>query len=166
MDDSEVILGILSCVVSVSGSWLMKARFQESRNQVGNMNTDPISDMLTRIRNAAAVKKSEVVLPYSKVKFSIAKILEKEGYVGKVAKLENEKFAQLKVGLKYKDKSPVISKICRISKPGRRVYSKHDELPVVLSDMGIAIVSTPNGLMTNKDARKRHLGGEVICEVY
>jgi small subunit ribosomal protein S8 len=130
------------------------------------MNTDPISDMLTRIRNASAVKKPEVVLPYSNMKYSIAKILEREGYVGQVEKTTDEKFANLRIELKYKDTDSVITKLNRVSKPGRRVYSKYDELPNVLSGMGMAIVSTPNGLMTNKEARKRHLGGEVICEIY
>lgn len=130
------------------------------------MLTDPISDMLTRIRNASAVKKPEIVLPYSKIKFSLAKILEKEGYVGKVEKTDDGRFDQLRIELKYADNKALIQKLSRVSKPGRRVYAKHNELPNVLSDMGIAIVSTPNGLMTNKEARKRHLGGEVICEVY
>ncbi|MBU0569787.1 MAG: 30S ribosomal protein S8 [Candidatus Uhrbacteria bacterium] len=130
------------------------------------MITDPISDMLTRIRNGSAVKKPEVVLPFSKMKFTIAKILEREGYVGKVEKLDQSRFAELKIELKYTHNKPAFSKITRISTPGRRVYNKYTELPRVLSDMGIAIVSTPNGLMTNKDARKRHLGGEVICEIY
>ena len=130
------------------------------------MITDPISDMLTRIRNASAVKKPDVVLPYSNMKYSIAKILEKEGYLGQVEKVTTGRFTELKVALKYKDSKPAISKVDRVSKPGRRVYAKHTDLPRVLSDMGIAIVSTPNGLMTNKEARKRHLGGEVICEIY
>jgi len=130
------------------------------------MITDPISDMLTRIRNGSAVNKPEVVLPFSKMKFTIAKILEREGYVGRVEKVDQSRFMELKIGLKYKQDKPAISKITRISTPGRRVYAKYTELPRVLSDMGIAIVSTPNGLMTNKDARKRHLGGELICEIY
>lgn len=130
------------------------------------MLTDPISDMLTRIRNAAAIEKPEVVLPYSNLKFSIAKILEKEGYVGKVEKQTDDKFTQLKVALKYDNGASAFKSVKRISKPGRRVYVKKDQLPRVLSDMGIAIISTPNGLMTNKDARKRSLGGEVICEIY
>jgi small subunit ribosomal protein S8 len=129
------------------------------------MISDPISDMLTRIRNAQAVKKLEVVLPYSQIKFHIAKILEKEGYLVSVEKLEQAKHQVLKLELKYQDRKPVIQSITRVSKPGRRVYAKSDELPRVLSDLGMAIISTPNGLMTNKEARKRHLGGEVICEV-
>ncbi len=130
------------------------------------MITDPISDMLTRIRNASAVKKTEVVLPYSNIKYSIAKILEREGFVAGVHKNENGRFAELRIELKYNNGTSAISNLKRISTPGRRIYAKHNELPRVLSEMGIAIISTPNGLMSNKEARKRHLGGEVICEVY
>jgi len=129
------------------------------------MMTDPISDMLTRIRNGLLVKKTEVSLPYSKMKFAIAKILQKEGYVGVVEKKTEGKFPVLHVGLKYEKKIPTIQTITRVSKPGRRVYAKSDELPNVQSGFGIAIISTPNGLMTNKEARARHLGGEVICEI-
>lgn len=129
------------------------------------MMTDPISDMLTRIRNAQAVKKSELTLPYSKIKFHIAKILEAEGYVAKVEEVTSGKFPSIRIGLKYDERRPMIRMIKRVSKPGLRVYAKSDALPRVLSDIGIAIISTPNGLMTNKQARARHLGGEVICEI-
>lgn len=130
------------------------------------MITDPISDMLTRIRNAQAVHKAEVSLPHSKIKFSIAKILQKEGYLAGVKVNNNEKFPILVLSLIYKNQAPAITKIARISTPGRRVYAKHTDLPKVLSDIGVAIISTPNGLMTNKEARSRKLGGEVICEIY
>ncbi|NQV89666.1 MAG: 30S ribosomal protein S8 [Parcubacteria group bacterium] len=129
------------------------------------MMTDPISDMLTRIRNAQMVHKSDVSLPYSKMKFAIAKLLQKEGYVGKVDRIEVAKFSELHIQLNYNDRAPKIQSIRRVSKPGRRVYAKFSELPRVLSDYGIAIISTPNGIMTNKEARARHLGGEVICEI-
>ena len=128
--------------------------------------TDPIADMLTRIRNAAAVKKSVVVLPYSNIKKKIAEILSVEGYVGKVTKIEDGKFPELQVELKYDGKKPVFRKIERVSKPGRRVYCGHKELPVVLNDLGIVIISTSQGLMTNKEARQKNVGGEVICEIY
>lgn len=142
------------------------------------MHTDPISDMLTRIRNASAVNKDELVLPYSKAKFRVAQILQKNGYVKKAEKidslLDQDKFSrnknflfnQLRIELKYKDEKPVITSIKRISKPGRRVYVGKDKLPHVLNNLGIAIVSTSQGLMTNKEARKKGLGGEIICEVY
>lgn len=130
------------------------------------MITDPISDMLTRIRNAQAVKKTELVLPYSHMKYGIAKILEKEGFINTAVKVEESKFLMIRIGLKYKDRLPVIQSIQRISRPGRRVYTKSEDLKNVLSGLGISIISTSNGLMTNKEAYARRLGGEVICEIY
>ncbi|MEK7665636.1 MAG: 30S ribosomal protein S8 [Patescibacteria group bacterium] len=130
------------------------------------MITDPISDMLTRIRNAALVKKAEVILPSSKIKFSIAKILEKEGYLANVRQTDKGPQRTMTLQLKYENGQSVVHKIRRVSTPGRRVYSAASELPRVLSGFGIAVISTPNGLMTNREARKRKLGGEVICEVY
>ena len=134
--------------------------------------TDPIADMLTRIRNASLVNKTEVVLPMSKIKFEIAKILKKEGWILDVEVLksgskEQSKFDELKLSLKYKKSGKSsIAKIRRVSKPGLRVYVKKDNLPKVLNNLGVAIISTPQGLMTNKEARKQGLGGEVLCEVY
>jgi len=130
------------------------------------MMTDPISDMLTRIRNGLAVKKREVVLPYSNMKFAIAKILEKEGFVSGAEKTTEGKFPMLRVVLAYENSQPRIHNVRRISTPGRRVYRKSADLKVVMSGTGISILSTPNGLMTNKEAYNRKLGGEVICEVY
>lgn len=129
------------------------------------MMTDPISDMLTRIRNAQAVRKPEIVLPYSNLKFAIAKILEKEGYVAHASEVTQAKFPMIRVELSYEHNQPKIHEVRRVSRPGARVYAKSTELPTVLSNIGIAIVSTPNGLMTNKEARSRHLGGEVLCEI-
>lgn len=127
--------------------------------------TDPIADMLTRIRNAVQLNKGEVVLPFSKVKLEIAKILEKEGYIKKAEKIENT-YTQIKITLKYTScKDPIIKSLKRVSKPGRRVYVHYQKLPYVLNNLGIAIISTSNGLMTNKEARKKKIGGEVICEV-
>lgn len=132
--------------------------------------TDPIADMLTRIRNAMAVRKADVVLPYSKVKHSIADILQRTGYVKSVSKIDKgsngKPFDELKIGLKYNGKEPAISKLKRISKPGRRIYASKDDLPIVLNNIGIAIISTPQGMMTNKEARNKNVGGEVICEIY
>lgn len=130
---------------------------------------DPIADMLARIRNAAAVKKAEVVLPMSKLKLNIAKLLEENGWVSKAEVIEHDGkgFPELKIVLKYKpDGRPMISSLERISKSSRRVYVGKDELPRVLNNLGIAIVSTSQGLMTNREAKKRNLGGEVICEIY
>ncbi|HLD21015.1 MAG TPA: 30S ribosomal protein S8 [Patescibacteria group bacterium] len=129
------------------------------------MMTDPISDMLTRIRNAQAVRKADVTLPYSKIKFAIAKILEKEGYVARASEVREAKFPLIRLELSYEENQPKIHMVRRVSRPGARIYAKSTELPTVLSNIGIAIVSTPNGLMTNKEARSRHLGGEVICEI-
>lgn len=130
------------------------------------MITDPISDMLTRIRNASMVRKPEVRIPYSKLKLAIAKILAEEGYVSSVEKTGTGPLAELRVVLKYEADEPTIRSVKRVSKPGQRSYAGYSELPLVLSDHGIAIVSTSQGVMTNKEARKRKLGGEVLCEVF
>ncbi|MDD5071986.1 MAG: 30S ribosomal protein S8 [Patescibacteria group bacterium] len=138
---------------------------------------DSIADMITRIRNASAVRKSEVILPMSKMKLGVAKILEKEGWVGEVEMIrggfpKNQKdsgcvFDQLRIVLKYKKSGrPAISCLKRVSKPSLRIYAKKDRLPKVLNNLGIAIISTPQGLMTNKEAKKKGVGGEVICEIY
>lgn len=128
--------------------------------------TDPIADLLTRIRNASAVRKPEVVLPFSKVKLKIAEILSASGYIGLVEQIKDKPFDQIKLQLKYSDKKSVITKIYRVSKPGRRVYVTRENLPRVLNNLGVAIVSTSKGMMTNREARKEKLGGEVICEIY
>ena len=129
------------------------------------MTIDPIADMLTRIRNASLVRKAEVLVPYSKIKFGIAKILEKEKYINNVEVLEDT-IKQLKLGLIYDNKKSVISSIRRVSKVGQRVYVGNKEIRPVLNGYGFAIISTSRGLMTNREARKAGLGGEVICEVY
>ncbi|MDP2631923.1 MAG: 30S ribosomal protein S8 [Candidatus Uhrbacteria bacterium] len=131
------------------------------------MMTDPISDMLTRIRNASVIRKGVADMPFSKMKFAIAKILEQEGYVSRAEKLENAIKPTLRIHLKYsRSKEPAITSVRRISKPGSRIYSSADDLRTIRSGFGLTIVSTPNGLMTNVAARKRRLGGEVICEVF
>lgn len=130
------------------------------------MMTDPIADMLTRVRNSLAVKKTEVVLPFSKIKWEIAKILKAAGYLESVEKVEDN-FAKLRLVLAYQEgKVPAISHLKRISKPGRRVYVTREEIPYVLNDLGIAILSTSRGLMTNKQARRSKVGGELICEIW
>lgn len=128
--------------------------------------TDPIADMLTRIRNAQAVLHKTVVIPFSKFKFSLAEILEKEKMIEKVSIQGKKTKKTIKIELKYKDNKPLINSIRRISKQGQRVYSKKDELRPVRQGYGFNVVSTSQGLMTNKEARKRGLGGEIICEVY
>lgn len=133
--------------------------------------TDPIADMLTRIRNALAIKKPEIVLPYSKVKFNIAKVLEKERLIEKVETIDATKnktgFKQLKIQLKYnEDNQSVIGTLKRISSPGQRIYVKKDKIPKVLNGLGMNILSTSKGLMTGQEAREKNLGGELICEIY
>ncbi|MBU4369766.1 30S ribosomal protein S8 [Patescibacteria group bacterium] len=133
--------------------------------------TDPIADMLTRVRNALAIKKPEIVLPYSKVKFNIAKVLEKEKLIEKVEIIDAAKsktgFKQLKIKLKYnEDNQPVIGTLKRISSPGQRIYVKKDKIPKVLNGLGMNILSTSKGLMTGQEAREKGLGGELICEIW
>ncbi|MFA6307855.1 MAG: 30S ribosomal protein S8 [Patescibacteria group bacterium] len=128
--------------------------------------TDPIADMLTRIRNAVAVKKPEVVLPYSKLKFNVAKILESEAYIGKVEKIKNGKFDELKIELKYTANGPAIRHIKRLSTPGQRIYAAGKELPHILNGYGLAILSTSKGIMTNKEAKRQNIGGELMCEIW
>lgn len=134
---------------------------------------DPIADMFTRIRNASAVKKPEIVLPLSKLKYEIAKILETEGWVKKAAIVagglngRRNNFDELQINLKYhKNGKPQISAIKRVSRPGLKIYVSKDEIPTVLNNFGIAIISTSRGLMTNKRAKKEHVGGEVIGEIF
>ena len=129
------------------------------------MFTDPISDMLTRIRNGAAARKTEVLMPYSKLKHSFANILHKEGYIGAVEVRENG-VKQLEVKLKYSNGEAVLSDLKRVSKPGQRIYVPTDRIPRANGGMGITIVSTSKGLMTDKEARKQKYGGEVICQVW
>lgn len=129
------------------------------------MMTDPIADMLTRIRNAQLSKRQNVEVPYSKLKLMIAQILLQGGYVSAVEKSENMPL-MLKIGLKYEGNKPVITSIIRESSPGHRVYRQAGDLPRILNGYGIAVVSTSQGLMTDIDARKKGIGGEVICSVY
>ena len=129
--------------------------------------TDPIADFLTRIRNANMVYMDKVEIPASKTKMGLAQILKDEGYIRDVEYIEDGKQGVLRLYLKYVGgKEKVITGLKRISRPGLRVYAKKDELPKVLGGLGIAIVSTSNGLMTDKNARKQGLGGEVLCYVW
>lgn len=130
------------------------------------MYTDPISDFLTRLRNAQAAGLETTTVPGSRLKLAIAKLLEREGFVGAVKTTNDGPKKTIEVALKYHEKEPAIRAIKRVSTPGRRVYRGADELPNVLSGQGIAIISTSAGVMTNRDARKRRLGGEILCEVY
>lgn len=128
---------------------------------------DPISDMLTRIRNAGMARKSEVTMPSTKVLVAIAKILKEEGYIGEYHVVEQRPQDVLKISLRYgADKSHSIRELKRVSKPGLRIYAGKDAIPRVKSGLGIAIVSTPQGVLTGYEARRRGIGGEVLCTVF
>ena len=127
--------------------------------------SDPISDMLTRIRNAGRALLPAVELPHSRMKESVAKILKSEGYVADVA-VEGNKIKKLKIRLKYQGKKSVIEGIKRVSRPGLRRYVGATEIPRVLSGMGVSILSTPEGVMTGAQAKKKNLGGELLCYVW
>ncbi len=131
------------------------------------MYTDPIADMLNRIRTAQAVGKEAVDVPFSLLKYNIAECLEKEGFVGKVAKKKKEKKNLFSISLKYDEKGePVITELKRVSSPGQRIYKKGKELKKIRGGRGVSVVSTPKGVLSNKEARETGLGGEVICEVW
>lgn len=127
--------------------------------------TDPIADMLTRIRNGQKARKVSVTLPASKLKLAIVKVLEQEGYVGGVKTETDGAKESIVVDLKYHRDEPVIEHIARVSRPGLRVYKKADELPKVQGGLGVAIISTSGGVMSDRDARAQGRGGEVLCFV-
>jgi len=129
--------------------------------------TDPIADYLTRIRNGLHAQHAYVDMPLSKMKKEITRILQAKGYVQKYPLMSDDKQGQLRVYLKYdKDNNPVIRGLRRISKPGRRIYSGSAQMPRVRNNLGIAVVSTPRGILTNLDARKANVGGEVLCYIW
>ena len=128
------------------------------------MMTDPIADMLTRVRNAQAASKVDVTMPSSKLKLSIAKVLQDEGYIAGYSS-DNAVKPTLTVALKYYEGRPVIDELNRISRPGLRIYKNKNELPKILNGLGIAIVSTSAGVMTDREARDSGRGGEIICTV-
>ena len=131
--------------------------------------TDPIADMLTRIRNANSAQFETVKMPGSKLKEALAAILEREGFIASytVEKNETRPGSTLEITLKYaQDRTRTIGGIKRVSKPGLRIYARADRIPRVLGGIGVAVVSTSHGLMTDREARKRHLGGEVLCYVW
>lgn len=131
------------------------------------MNTDPIADMLTRIRNANMVSHQTVEMPSSKLKVELAKLLKSEGFIAGYSLKEEGKFKHLVIELKYDEKNkPVITNLERVSTPGLRTYSKSNNLPKVLGGLGVAIVSTSKGLMTDRKARKENIGGEIVCYVW
>jgi small subunit ribosomal protein S8 len=130
------------------------------------MLTDPIADMLTRIRNAVRVERPYVDVPMSRVKLGVAEVLKREGYVWDVKKVEAEPHIAIRIELKYGPNGErVIQDIRRVSKPGRRIYAKSQDLRPVLNGMGISIISTSHGVISDREARRQNLGGEVLCEV-
>ena len=134
------------------------------------MTNDPIADMLTRVRNALMIGKATVDVPRSKIKSEIARILKEEGYIEDYQVIEAQPVSNIQITLKYygarRERRPVITNIERISKPGRRVYRGRRDLPRVMSGIGIAIVTTPKGVMTAQQARRERTGGEVLCYVW
>lgn len=131
------------------------------------MMTDPIADMLTRIRNAGLARHDRTELPASRLKEAVAKILKSEGFIADVRPSEGDGDKKLTIVLKYgRDRQSAIDGVRRISRPGRRVYVRHDRIPRVFSGLGISILSTSRGLMSDREARRQKIGGELICEVW
>lgn len=131
------------------------------------MHTDPIADMLTRIRNAAMVQHKQVVVPASKMKLSLTQILKAEGFIDSFAVTDEKPQSNLVLRLKYTGRGePVITGLERVSKPGKRVYTGYSTIPWVRSGLGVNVISTPKGLMTGREARRAKLGGEIICNVW
>lgn len=130
------------------------------------MVNDPIGDMLIQIKNAALAKNSTIELPYSKLKKALADVLLQEGYIGSAEKVGQDPKANLKISVKYEDGVSAITDLKRISKPGLRRYVTHNEIPTVVGGMGIAILSTPKGLLTGKEAKKQGIGGELLCKIW
>ncbi len=137
---------------------------------MSNVTNDPVSDMLTRIRNALMARHRTVAVPKSKLKVEIARILKEEGYVEDYSVGDETPVPMIHIQLKYygsrRERQPVITKLQRVSKPGRRVYRKRSDLPIVLSGTGIAIITTPKGVMTAQKARREGVGGEVLCYIW
>ncbi len=127
---------------------------------------DPVTDMLNRIRNAQAVLHPLASVPFSNLKYEIAKILEKQGFIEKVEKKGKKAKKIIEITLRYTDKTPAISGLRRVSKPGQRIYQSHQEIKKVKGGYGLAIISTSKGLMTDKEARKQKIGGEVLFKVW
>jgi small subunit ribosomal protein S8 len=128
--------------------------------------TDPIADFLTRIRNASKARKLRVDIPASNMKKSLAEILKKQNFIKDYSLVEDNKQNLIRVELKYTSGSPAISGLKRISKPGLRVYKNSKDLPRVLNGLGVAVISTPNGLLTDKEARTQSVGGEIVCYIW
>lgn len=172
MAEDAAICAILICAEFASESWLTAAKYPELKKAAGKTNknmTDPISDMLTRIRNAQAVGRDTVIVPSSKIKLSIAEILAKEGFIKSINKQGRGIDKTIEINLLYEDKKhdmPRIKELRRISKPGKREYIKAKDVRSVLGGRGILVISTSKGLMVGMEAKKKKLGGEVLCEIW
>lgn len=169
VDEREGISESLVYAESVSEKWQIKGKYPELKKAVGkHKNMDTIADMITSINNAQAVcKKQIVVFPYSNFKFNILQLLKDEGFIIDVQKKGRLATRRIVVDLKYDENDkPAISKMRLVSKQGQRIYSKATELKSIKSGYGISIISTSKGLVTNKEARKQKLGGEVICQLW
>lgn len=131
------------------------------------MHSDPIADLLTRVRNGAQARLTTVEVPHSKIKVEICKILQQEGYIEGFEISSESSFPAIRIAMRYdKKRNPIISKIKRVSRPGLRVYKPSDELKPIRSGLATRIMSTSSGVMTDREARKRHIGGEILCEVW
>lgn len=128
--------------------------------------TDPISDFIIRIKNAVLARKDVITVPHSKMKEAIAGILQKEGYIAEVTTSEEGVFKQLVITLKYVGKNPAVTDVRRLSKPGRRLYAPANDIPKSLGGYGITILSTNKGVITDSDARKMNVGGELLCQIW
>lgn len=163
MEGPGVICANLGFADFVLGNLRQKVKYRGLERRLGkNMITDPVGDLLTRIRNAALANKREVSVPCSKLKHAVLNVLDKEGYVADIKKVDGE----LQFVLVYQRRKPLISGVKGVSKPGLRIYRKVNRLPSPLRGAGISIVSTSKGVMSNKEARKNGLGGEVLGEVW
>ena len=127
---------------------------------------DPIGDLLAQIKNASMAGIQTIELPHSRMKMEVAKILSKEGYIGAVSKVGDEPKSRLRIDIKYQGDTPVITGVKRISKPGLRQYVNKHTIPTVVGGMGMAVVSTPHGIMTGSDAKKKGVGGEILCTIW
>lgn len=130
------------------------------------MVNDPVGDLLAQIKNASMARLQSIELPHSRMKLSVAKILSQEGYIGAVETVGAEPKRMLRIGIKYQGDEPVITGVKRMSKPGLRLYVNRNTIPTVVGGMGIAVVSTPQGVMTGKDAKKKGIGGEILCTIW
>lgn len=178
--ENAVFCANSACVAFAFARWLQKAKFPAFESQAGNNPSpfslnplpfycmDPIADMLTAIRNALLVRKDKVTVPYSKIKYSLAQLLKDKGFVSEVnRKGRGVTDKRLEIVLKYDESGqPAISGLVRKSRPGQRLYIKKTRLKPVKQGFGIAILSTPKGLMIDREARKAGMGGEIVCEVW